>query len=268
MGRLRWFITPETSCLRKLKDNDDRYQIQPDPTEAGAYRLLGVHVVVTGRIPVRRWRGEDDVAIVLVDFSQIAVARDQAPSVKILDQTFGDFDQMAIRVTARYDAAPINPEGDRRAARRHRLTMEVTGYDVADYLGRGDDEGRRPKPSSRRPRDRVRPRLHPRARVRLDGRARSRRRGGDRHRDRPAGREPHARRPRADRRVLRRHGTFEGWTLPELAVLHRLPPPEVGWTFTVDESGDDHLDGRELVVIDVPYDPWGPARRITVEGQS
>jgi HK97 family phage major capsid protein len=48
--------------------------------------------------------------VVLADFSQIAVARDQSPTVKILDQTFGNFDQMAIRVTARYDAAPMNPE--------------------------------------------------------------------------------------------------------------------------------------------------------------
>ena len=30
--------------------------------------------------------------------------------MKILDQTFGDYDQQAIRVTARYDAAPLNPE--------------------------------------------------------------------------------------------------------------------------------------------------------------
>ena len=49
--------------------------------------------------------------VVLADFSPIAVARDLAPlSVKILDQTFGAYDQMAIRVVARYDAAPLNPE--------------------------------------------------------------------------------------------------------------------------------------------------------------
>ncbi len=30
--------------------------------------------------------------------------------MKILDQTYGDYDQMAIRVVARYDAAPLNPE--------------------------------------------------------------------------------------------------------------------------------------------------------------
>ena len=46
----------------------------------------------------------------LVDFSQIAVARDLAPSVTVLDQTFGDYDQQAIRVVARYDAAPLNAQ--------------------------------------------------------------------------------------------------------------------------------------------------------------
>jgi len=45
-----------------------------------------------------------------VDFSQIAVARDLAPSVTVLDQTFGDYDQQAIRVVARYDAAPLNAQ--------------------------------------------------------------------------------------------------------------------------------------------------------------
>jgi len=40
----------------------------------------------------------------------VAVARDMAPSVKILDQTFGDYDQQAIRVVARYDAKPLNGE--------------------------------------------------------------------------------------------------------------------------------------------------------------
>jgi len=46
----------------------------------------------------------------LVDFSQIVVARDLAPSVKILDQTYGDYDQQAIRVVARYDVAALNDD--------------------------------------------------------------------------------------------------------------------------------------------------------------
>jgi hypothetical protein len=28
----------------------------------------------------------------------------------VLDQTFGDYDQVALRVVARYDAAPLNPK--------------------------------------------------------------------------------------------------------------------------------------------------------------
>jgi HK97 family phage major capsid protein len=110
-ARLRWFMTSRDFVnLRKLKDNDDRYQIQPDPTEAGAYRLLGHGVTVTNRIPADGGVGDNESAIVLADVSQIAVARDLSPSVKILDQTFGDYDQQAIRVVARYDAAPLNPD--------------------------------------------------------------------------------------------------------------------------------------------------------------
>ena len=105
MASLRWWMRPEVfTGLRKIKDQDHRYQLQPDPTADGVFRLFGVPVTITARIP--------DVSnasdVVLADFSQIAVARDQAPTVKILDQTFGDYDQMAIRVTARYDAAPMN----------------------------------------------------------------------------------------------------------------------------------------------------------------
>jgi HK97 family phage major capsid protein len=109
-ARVRWLMTSrEFVRLRKVKDTTGRYLIQPDPTEAGAYRLLGHGVTVTNRVPDTTGATPTGRAA-LVDFGQIAVARDLAPSVKILDQTFGDYDQMAIRVVARYDAAPLNPE--------------------------------------------------------------------------------------------------------------------------------------------------------------
>lgn len=98
----------EFIALRKVKDTTGRYLIQPDPTEAGAYRLLH-GVIVTNRIPYTTATTPTSRAA-LADMSQVAVARDQAPSVKVLDQTFGDFDQQALRVTARYDAAPLTPE--------------------------------------------------------------------------------------------------------------------------------------------------------------
>lgn len=108
-SRVRWIMTSrEFVSLRKVKDTSGRYLIQPDPTEAGAYRLLGHGVTITNRVPDTTATPATGRAA-LVDMSQVAVARDLAPSVKVLDQTFGDFDQQAIRVVARYDAAPLNP---------------------------------------------------------------------------------------------------------------------------------------------------------------
>ncbi len=114
---VKWVMTSrEFIGLRKLKDLQDRYQLQPDPTQPGSFTLFGIPVVVSNRVPdsagVDTIPGNvDDTARVgLVDFSQIVVARDLSPSVKILDQTFGDFDQQAIRVVARYDAAPLNDD--------------------------------------------------------------------------------------------------------------------------------------------------------------
>lgn len=114
-ARLRWMMrSRDFIAIRKLKDTQGRYLVQPDPTEAGAYRLLGHGVTVTNRVPLYDSADADAIAneskIVLTDFSQIAVARDLAPSVKVLDQTFGDYDQMALRVVARYDAKPLNAE--------------------------------------------------------------------------------------------------------------------------------------------------------------
>lgn len=107
---LKWVMTSrEFIGLRKVKDTSGQYLIQPNVAAGAGYTLFGHGVVVTNRTPDTT--GTTPTARVgLVDFSQIVVARDVAPSVKILDQTFGDFDQQAIRVVARYDAGPVNDE--------------------------------------------------------------------------------------------------------------------------------------------------------------
>ncbi|MFV0430322.1 MAG: phage major capsid protein [Arachnia sp.] len=103
MSSLKWIVSPDQfTGLRKLKDGNARYMLQPDPTADGVFRLHGIPVTVTARIPAG--------SAALVDFGQIAVARDMAPSVKVLTERYADFDQQAIRVVARYDAAPLNPE--------------------------------------------------------------------------------------------------------------------------------------------------------------
>lgn len=108
--QLRWVMTSrELIKLRKIKATDGNYIVQPDVTAAGGYTLLGHPVIVSNRVPDTTG-GTPTGRAALVDFSQVAVARDVAPSVKILDQTFGDYDQMAIRVVCRYDAKPLNAE--------------------------------------------------------------------------------------------------------------------------------------------------------------
>lgn len=110
MAALKWIMQPgDFVSLRKVKDAQGQYLLQPDPTADGVFRLWGAPVVVTSRVPDTTGATPTGRAA-LVDFSQIAVARDLAPSVKILTERFADLDQQAIRVVARYDAAPLNPK--------------------------------------------------------------------------------------------------------------------------------------------------------------
>lgn len=100
---LRFVIRPsEYTALRKIKDGTDNYLLQPDATRGAVGSIHGTPVMVTNRAPAGR--------AALVDFSQIAVARDLAPSVKVLTERYADFDQQALRVVTRYDAAPLNSE--------------------------------------------------------------------------------------------------------------------------------------------------------------
>lgn len=102
ISALRVFVRPsEYMQLRKLKDADGRYLLQPDATAAGGYTALGMPIAVSSRIP------EGSAAV--ADLSQIAVARDVMPSVKVLTERYGDYDQQAIRVVSRFDAKPMQP---------------------------------------------------------------------------------------------------------------------------------------------------------------
>jgi HK97 family phage major capsid protein len=108
VANTRWMLTPrDFVALHKLKDAEGRYLISPNPSQGATSTLLGLPVTVTPRIPGGTTGGT--ATVVLADFSQIAVARDQSPQVTILDQTWGNYDQVGIRVTARFDAKPMNP---------------------------------------------------------------------------------------------------------------------------------------------------------------
>ena len=102
LSALRVFVRPEDYMqIRALKDGDGRYLLQPDATAAGGYTALGMPIAVSSRIPA----GSAAVA----DMSQIAVARDVMPAVKVLTERYADYDQQAIRVVSRFDAKPLQP---------------------------------------------------------------------------------------------------------------------------------------------------------------
>lgn len=95
---LRLFIRADDYMeLRKLKDGDGRYLLQPDMSTGGiVVPALGATLAISNYIPAGN--------AALVNMASVAVARDLAPSVKILDERYADYDQQAIRVVARYDA--------------------------------------------------------------------------------------------------------------------------------------------------------------------
>src|SRR5690625_503067 len=69
LSRLALFVRPgDLMALRGLKDNDGRYLLQWDATEAGGYRILGMNALVSAHVPEGR--------AAIADMSQIAVARD------------------------------------------------------------------------------------------------------------------------------------------------------------------------------------------------
>ncbi|WP_441957921.1 phage major capsid protein [Mycolicibacterium houstonense] len=97
-----WVMTPASfAAIRKVKvgTTDKRYVIDPSTIQdATQPRLFGVPVILSTTAI-----GANQVG--LVDFSKVVVARDVNAEVKILDQTFGDFDSVGIRVVSRWDVA-------------------------------------------------------------------------------------------------------------------------------------------------------------------
>jgi HK97 family phage major capsid protein len=106
-----WVMTSTSfAALRKLKvgTTDARYLFDPSTIQNGTtFALLGLLVIVTDYIPAVSTKNR----VALVDFSQVVVARDVDAQVKILDQTWGDYDSVGIRVVTRYDTALFQAHG-------------------------------------------------------------------------------------------------------------------------------------------------------------
>src|SRR5262249_2023706 len=112
-SHLRLFMRSETYIgLRKIKQGTgfNTYALGPgDATQAPGPNVLGIPVTLTNRIPTVP-ASTVKTKVVLGDMSQVAVARDLSPSVRVLTERYADFDQVALRVIARYDAGPLNAQ--------------------------------------------------------------------------------------------------------------------------------------------------------------
>jgi len=108
-----WVMTSASfAALRKLKiavpDNTNgvaeykQYLFDPNSIQNGtAFQLFGLPVIITDNIPAVSTKNR----VALVDMSKVVVARDVDAEVKILDQTWGDYDSIGIRVVSRWDTA-------------------------------------------------------------------------------------------------------------------------------------------------------------------
>lgn len=102
-----WVMTSSSwATLRKNKiaaTGSKQYLFDPNGGIAGGteLRLFGLKVIVTDNIPVATAKAR----VALVDMSKVVVARDVNAEVKILDQTWGDYDSIGIRVVSRWDVA-------------------------------------------------------------------------------------------------------------------------------------------------------------------
>ncbi|WP_204081380.1 phage major capsid protein [Mycobacterium riyadhense] len=105
-----WAMTASTfNAFRKIKvgTSDARYVFDPSTIQNGtAFQLFGLPVLVTDNIPDT----VDGPQVALVDFSKVVVVRDVDAEVAILDQTWGDYDSVGIRVVTRYDTALLQPK--------------------------------------------------------------------------------------------------------------------------------------------------------------
>lgn len=102
----RWFINgADFVTLRKVKETtgSKKYVLESDLTKDATYRLLGIPVTVTNKL--------DPGTAVLADMSQVAIARDIAPSVTVLTERYAEYDQVGLRIVTRYDLGLLHPEG-------------------------------------------------------------------------------------------------------------------------------------------------------------
>lgn len=87
--------------LRKIKDSNGRYIMQGGPADGTPFRIHDTAVTVSNKIAAGKGA--------LLNMSDVVIVRDTNPTVKLLTERYADYDQVGIRVTARYDLGLLRP---------------------------------------------------------------------------------------------------------------------------------------------------------------
>ncbi|MGW0690283.1 phage major capsid protein [Streptomyces sp. NPDC002738] len=114
LGTAVWFMSGRSwASIRKAKDTAQRYQIAPDPTQAGQYTLFGIPVKISNQISNAETVGtsNDCSWIALADTSQIVLGKRQDLEVAYDVSVYFASDQTAVRTTSRWDIGVLDPKG-------------------------------------------------------------------------------------------------------------------------------------------------------------
>lgn len=105
-----WLMHPRAlGYLRRLKDGDGRYQLDPDPKTNSGVSLLGLPVVTSVDLPDLAAVG--GAFVLLVDREQIYIAVDEAARFEVSEHASFDTDEVLARLVMRADLGLANPEG-------------------------------------------------------------------------------------------------------------------------------------------------------------
>lgn len=110
--RAAWIMHSRTwSSIRKIQDDQHRPIVSIDPTSGVRQSLWGHPVYISNSIPVNQTVGTstDCSSIILADMSQVVVATSRAVELMMSVDFAFDKDQVAIRVTSRYDIGLPQP---------------------------------------------------------------------------------------------------------------------------------------------------------------
>lgn len=110
--RLAWIMHSRTwSSVRKLVDAQSRPMVSIDPTENVRPTLWGRPVFISNSLSIAETLGTstDTSSILLCDMSQVVVAVARQVELQVSEDYAFNADQLAVRVTARYDIGVPQP---------------------------------------------------------------------------------------------------------------------------------------------------------------